>query len=264
MRVNQTGLDLIKVSEGFEGRAYPDPGTGGDPWTIGYGHTSLAGPPPVRRGMAMTRAQAEKVLAADVDKFASGVASRIHVDLNSNQFSAIVSFAYNVGLGNLAKSAVLQAVNNRQFDKVPRRLALWNKAAGRVLPGLVKRRAAEGALFAQAEGVALMASNLVVYTPDDVADMRACKGLIEAEAGKPLGQSSTAWHAGGLGVASAASTMWSEWKGYYYEALDMLSTLGLNPETITRLLFFAVLVFVGYATFRILRERYLKSRDLGV
>jgi lysozyme len=144
MKVNDEGLKLIKVSEGLRLGAYKD---AVGVWTIGYGHTSAAGDPRVMPGQKITKDQADQILKRDVYEFARGVANTVKVPLSDNQFSALVSFAYNVGLGALKKSSVLKAVNAGQFNKVPGALSLWVKADGQTLPGLVKRRAAEAALF---------------------------------------------------------------------------------------------------------------------
>jgi lysozyme len=147
VNMTEEGLDLIKQFEGFRGAAYRDPvGI----WTIGYGHTSTAGSPEVVAGLAVSETEAGDILARDVDQFARGVRALVRVDLSDGQFSALVSFAYNVGLAALKRSSVLTAVNAKDFAAVPRRLQLWTKAGGHVLPGLVKRRAAEAALFASA------------------------------------------------------------------------------------------------------------------
>lgn len=151
MQTGPKGLALIKKFEGWRSKAYPDPGTGGEPWTIGYGHTSHAGPPAVYPGMRITRAEGERILKRDLGVYEAAVNAAVRVELSQEQFDALVSFCYNVGPGALRKSSVLKAVNRRDWAAVPRRLALWNKAAGRVLPGLVRRRAAEGALFAEAQ-----------------------------------------------------------------------------------------------------------------
>jgi lysozyme len=152
MFMTEEGLDLIRQFEGFRGAAYRDPvGV----WTIGYGHTSMAGAPEVTPGLTISEAEGAEILARDVDQFARGVRALLRVELSDGQFSALVSFAYNVGLGALKKSSVLTAVNARDFAAVPRRLQLWVKAGGHVLPGLVKRRAAEGALFAASLAVAV-------------------------------------------------------------------------------------------------------------
>jgi lysozyme len=145
MKVTEAGLSLIRESEGFRERAYRD---AVGVWTIGYGHTSAAGAPHVTPAMRVTRAEAEDILARDVAMFVKGVRKLLACELADEQFSALVSFAYNVGLTNFAASSVLKAVNSGDFDAVPRRLALWVKAGGRTLPGLVRRRAAEAALFA--------------------------------------------------------------------------------------------------------------------
>lgn len=145
MRITQNGIDLIKRFEGFRATAYLCPAK---VLTIGYGHTSRAGAPPVTRGMKIGEAEAAVILRRDVESFAKGVAKLLTIPLNDNQFSALVSFAYNVGLGAFAKSSVLKAVNSQDFAAVPGRLKLWTKGGGKVLPGLVKRRAAEAQLFA--------------------------------------------------------------------------------------------------------------------
>jgi lysozyme len=144
MKLTSEGLDLIKRFEGFRAHAYRDPvGV----WTIGYGHTFQAGPPEVTPGMEISRDEAARILARDVEAFARNIRKLLTRDLSDRQFSALVSFAYNVGLGNFRKSSVLKAANAGDAAAVARRLQLWVKAGGRVLPGLVWRRAAEAALY---------------------------------------------------------------------------------------------------------------------
>jgi lysozyme len=155
MKLNTRGLAIIKEFEGLRTKAYRCPA---GVWTIGYGHTSQAGPPAVKSGMTVTAKEAAAILAADAEKFAKSVSDVVKVALSDDQFSALVSFAYNVGIGNFRSSSVLKAVKARDFDAVPRRLALWIKAGGRVLPGLIKRRAAEAALFASHATTALSPS----------------------------------------------------------------------------------------------------------
>lgn len=148
MKMTNEGLDLIKEFEGWRGDAYRD---AVGVWTIGYGHTSMAGEPKVVPGMTITKAEGVEILRRDVEKFADGVRKLLTVELTDNQFSALVSFAYNVGLGNFRKSSVLQRVNNKDFAAVPRRLQLWTKADGKTLPGLVRRRAAEAKMFSSSK-----------------------------------------------------------------------------------------------------------------
>jgi lysozyme len=186
MQITDEGLELIKQFEGFRARAYRD---AVGVWTIGYGHTSMAGAPEVRPGSEVSQAEAETILRRDVEIFARGAREAVKVPLNDAQFSALVSFAYNVGLGNLRKSSVLAAINRKDFAAVPRRLQLWTKAGGRVLPGLVRRRGAEAALFA---------SDAVVS---------ALPAPVEQVEAKPLSQSKTAWSA----VAAFALAVLQAW-----------------------------------------------------
>jgi lysozyme len=144
MKMTEEGLALIRAFEGFRSEAYRCPA---GVWTIGYGHTSRAGPPEVTSRLNMTEPEAAAVLARDVDSFMREVRACLKRELTDAQFSALVSFAFNVGIGNLKSSSVLKAINSGDLDSVPRRLNLWVKAGGRVLPGLVRRRAAEAQLF---------------------------------------------------------------------------------------------------------------------
>lgn len=144
MKTSAAGINLIKEFEGVRLKAYRCPA---DVWTIGVGHTSAAGPPVVKAGMEITNAQAMKILANDLVKFEDGVDSAVKVPLKQNQFDALVSFAFNVGLGALAKSTLLRKLNAGQYDAVPAELMKWTKAGGKELPGLVRRRRAEAALW---------------------------------------------------------------------------------------------------------------------
>lgn len=136
---------MIAKIKGFEGEklaAYPDPGTGAAPWTIGVGHTG----PDVRPGMTITAAQSTNLLRADLAKFEAGVAA-LAPTTTQGQFDALVSFAFNVGLTNLKGSTLLRKHNAGDYAGAADQFALWNKAAGKVLPGLVKRRAAEAQIY---------------------------------------------------------------------------------------------------------------------
>ena len=145
--IDKKTLRLIRRFEGLRLTAYRD---AAGVWTIGYGHTSRAGPPKVRPGMRITRAGAEDILRRDLETFASQVEKALGASarrLNENQFGALVSFAYNVGIGNFRRSSVLRAVKAGRFKDVPRLLMRWTKAGGRHLRGLERRRRAEGQLF---------------------------------------------------------------------------------------------------------------------
>jgi len=164
MPVNKATLKLIKSFEGWRSRAYPDPASGGVPWTIGFGHTTAAGPPTVGPGLQITKSQGEEILQRDLGKYAKAVRAKVKVDLNENQFGALVSFCYNVGPGNFNKSSVLNRVNAGLFDMVPARLLPWNKAAGRIMAGLTRRRKAEGELFM---APVFVAGDSHTHQPDD-------------------------------------------------------------------------------------------------
>ena len=138
--VNEAGLALIREFEGCRLDAYLCPA--GIP-TIGYGATG----PDIRMGMVWTQEQADARLVEDLARFAAGVERLVQVDLTDNQFAALVSFAYNVGLGALAGSTLLRKLNADDFQGAADQFARWNKGGGRVLPGLVRRRAAERDLF---------------------------------------------------------------------------------------------------------------------
>ncbi|WP_410510620.1 lysozyme [Nodosilinea sp. E11] len=145
--INAAGLEIIKGFEGLGLTAYPDPGTGGEPWTIGYGHTSAAGPPQVFPGLTITRAEAEDILKRDLTKYEKAVATAVTRPLTSDQFSALVSFTFNVGAGNLQASTLLKKVNAGDFAGAAEEFGRWVYAGGNVMPGLQRRRRAERALF---------------------------------------------------------------------------------------------------------------------
>ena len=141
LSISKRGLDLIKRSEGLELKAYPDPGSGGDPWTIGYGHTKG-----VKRGQVITPDQADAFLLEDVAEFERAV-RRLAPKTTKGQFDALVSFAFNVGSANLEKSTLLKKHNAGDYAGAKAEFDKWKFASGKVLKGLVTRRAAEAELY---------------------------------------------------------------------------------------------------------------------
>lgn len=135
MKISETGLNLIKQFEGCHLTAYKDPV--GIP-TIGYGHTKG-----VKLGQKITQAQADEYLRQDVASAESAV-SKYKYNYNQNQFDALVSFTYNCGAGNLKK---ITDNGMRTLAQISARLPNYNKASGKVLAGLTRRRAAEKKLF---------------------------------------------------------------------------------------------------------------------
>jgi lysozyme len=142
MKMSSRGLALVKEFEGFRSTWYRCPA---GVLTIGYGHTGRL---PTGVAAPLTEAQGSRLLADRLAReFEPGVRAAVTVDLTDGQYSALVSFAYNVGLGNLKKSTLLKKVNARDFEGAAAEFAKWTRGGGRVLPGLVRRRQAEEALF---------------------------------------------------------------------------------------------------------------------
>ena len=140
IKINQAGIDLVKE---FEGGPYLKPYLcPAKIWTIGYGHTRT-----VRSGMEITAEQAEALLVEDMQSVQNFIRRLVSVKLNENEFSALCSFAYNVGVGNLESSTLLKLLNRGWYEQVPAQLMRWNRIGGEVAGGLTRRRAAEGKLW---------------------------------------------------------------------------------------------------------------------
>lgn len=143
---------LIKPFEGYHKKlpnggccAYPDPGTGGAPWTIGWGSTGKQ----INKDTVWTLQQAEAALTDHVLYFAAGVLklSPTLAHAQPKQLAAVISFCYNCGLGNYKISTFKRRVDAKDWISAREEILKWNKAAGRVLPGLTRRRQAEAALL---------------------------------------------------------------------------------------------------------------------
>lgn len=143
MKTSERGINLIKHFEGLELEAYPDPATGGEPYTIGYGHTG----PEVELGMKITDLQATNYLINDLLKFEEVVNDKVSVKLEQYQFDALVSFVYNVGPTNFSRSTLLKKLNKEDFEGAEKEFKRWNKANRKVMAGLTRRREAERLLF---------------------------------------------------------------------------------------------------------------------
>lgn len=145
MQPSQDAYNLVKASEGLRLDAYPDPASGGAPWTIGYGHT--AG---VRKGDSITEDKANDLLGEDLAIAAAEVNRLVMVPLTQGQFDALCDFVFNLGAANLASSTLLRVLNKKDYSGAAVQFKFWVMAGGHVMPGLVKRRAAEKALFEKA------------------------------------------------------------------------------------------------------------------
>ena len=143
MKISLEGLALIKKFEGCRLEAYY---CSGGVLTIGYGHTGG-----VKESDTITQEEAEKLLRADVFKFEEYVEDNVMVELDQSQFDALVAWTFNLGPGNLRESTMLKKLNNGEYESVPFEMRRWNKAGGKTLDGLIRRRQAESLLFESKE-----------------------------------------------------------------------------------------------------------------
>jgi lysozyme len=143
MNYSKNGLHLTEQFEGVRLTAYPDPATGGDPWTIGYGHTG----PDVYPGLTITQEQAEELLTQDTEKAAAAVNAKVTGDITQEEFDALVDFVFNVGAGNFAASTLLKKVNSGDIHGAAAEFEKWDMDAGKQMAGLLRRRHAEAEEF---------------------------------------------------------------------------------------------------------------------
>lgn len=144
MEMSKNGMALLKGFEGCELTAYQD---SVGVWTIGYGWTQPVNGKPVSKGMTISQDTADSLLCSGVVQYEKGVTGLVKVAVNQNQFDALVDFAYNLGVKALEGSTLLKKLNAGDYAGAADEFPKWNKAGGKVLNGLVKRRAAERSLF---------------------------------------------------------------------------------------------------------------------
>ncbi len=142
MKISQAGLDAIKRHEGLRLTAYHDPASGGDPWTIGYGHTR-----DVQRGQTITKEQAEQFLREDLAWVETCIERNVVAPLTQGQYDALCSLIFNIGQAAFTKSTLMRLLNQRDYAGAAAQFERWNIAAGQVNLGLTNRRAAERAMF---------------------------------------------------------------------------------------------------------------------
>ena len=139
MHISETGLALIRQFEGLRLLAYKC--AAGVP-SIGFGHTRTA-----KMGQSITQERAEELLREDVARFEAAVSRLVTVPLSQGQFDALAAFAFNCGEGALERSTLLRLLNEGKYAEAALQFGRWVKGGGKELPGLVRRRAAERALF---------------------------------------------------------------------------------------------------------------------
>ncbi|WP_409244568.1 lysozyme [Enterobacter asburiae] len=144
MQTSEKGMALIKQFEGCKLTAYQD---SVGVWTIGYGWTQPVDGKPIRAGMTIKQETAERLLKTGLVSYESDVSRLVKVVLTQGQFDALVSFTYNLGARSLSTSTLLRKLNAGDYAGAADEFLRWNKAGGKVLNGLTRRREAERALF---------------------------------------------------------------------------------------------------------------------
>lgn len=216
MRTSPHGREKIRGFEGFSASAYPDPGTGDEPWTIGYGHTKG-----VKPGDVITRQKADLLLIEDLKDAERAVNELVTVDLTQDQFDALVSFTFNVGRGALAKSQLLKKLNAGNHDAVPAELKKWVNAGGKRMPGLVTRRTAEAGMWVRGQFAASASVEVEPVKPKAVTPQKM--GLLSTTAGVATDGASQLsmfaeysdvirWVVVALVVGGIGLTVWGIWR----------------------------------------------------
>jgi lysozyme len=178
MHVSQKGIDLITEFEGFSAKAYKDPGSAnGLPITIGYGTTKIDGRN-IQLGDKITEAEARKLLMEHLVSYEDMVLKSLGaVTVNQNQFDALVSLVYNIGITQFNKSTVKRKILAGDMIAAANAFGMWVKNDGQVMAGLVRRRSAEQALFLAPEEP---------VQPQSVAAVSPSSALTPSMADKPL------------------------------------------------------------------------------
>lgn len=199
-RINQGSLDKLKKWEGLKLKAYRDVA---GVLTIGYGSTGMH----VKSGMVISEKQAETLLKKDLDRFEKAVDESVNVPLTDNQFGALVSFSFNVGVTAFKGSTLLKKLNAGDYDSVPVQLSRWNKAGGAVVQGLVNRRAAEAGLWAAGSFVSSAPVQAVVSKPNILSseNVAVAGTLISSIASVGYGSGPLQWAFAGVIIIAAAS-----------------------------------------------------------
>ncbi|MDR0219061.1 MAG: lysozyme [Enterobacteriaceae bacterium] len=142
MEISENGINAIKNYEGLRLKAYPDPATGAEPWTIGYGHTKG-----VVSGQVITQQQANAFLHEDLAPIYAVLQQYVTVSLTQGQFDALCSFIFNVGIGNFLHSTLLKKLNKDDIQGAAQEFLKWDRAAGKEMPALRARRKSEQRMF---------------------------------------------------------------------------------------------------------------------
>jgi len=225
MQMSPEGMNaLLKKFEGCKLTAYRCPA---NVCTIGYGHTTSAGAPPVKDGMTITQQQADDILSRDLHQYETAVTTLVHQPLNQHQFDVLVDFVYNAGDKNLQSSTLLKKVNAGKFDEVPAELMKWTKGGGKVLPGLVRRRQAESAWWSSGEATAASVAKEEPTT--DEHEQRADPDPVPVRTMADSKQGNAALLTAGLGGLGAAKEVAAQAQDASDTANQLVGLLG-NPN----------------------------------
>ena len=235
-------IEFVKAEEGKRLKAYVCPA---GKWTIGYGHTTAAGPPSVSPGMVISQADADNILFRDLVKVGAGVTRLVKVPLTQYQWDALVSFAFNLGLSRLQSSTLLKVLNQGRYADVPGQLMRWVYANDpktgqkRQLPGLVKRRRAECEIF---RGLRWGNTEAVREDPEVLEE----QGRMEPEEAptKPITQSREAIGAAGIGLTSLLG-VWSWVVDQYKENGDVIKALWGAMSDVRVILLLGIVFLAG-------------------
>ena len=142
--ISKKCVDLVKSFEGFSAKAYPDPATGAEPITIGYGSTRYADGSKVKMGDVVTNLEAQRLLLLDLERRYNAIKNWLPYNINQNQIDAVVSFAYNCGIGAFEKSTLRKKIwANPNDPAIKDEFMKWVRAGGKIMKGLQRRRRAE-------------------------------------------------------------------------------------------------------------------------
>jgi lysozyme len=226
--ISDAGLKIIREFEKCRLEAYLDTLAAPPVWTVGWGQTGAH----VREGTRWTQRRADQELVMTVNAVSKDVRSACSVVPNENQFAAMVSLTYNIGIGNFRKSSVLRLHNQSKFAEAANAFTMWNKAGGKVRAGLTRRRSVEAALYLTPVGDDEQTTRATPEARDPaskppVAAIAAGAGAALTGAQQAVAQISSIWDGlaaigisphilmGALGIAAVGALgwfVWSEWK----------------------------------------------------
>lgn len=221
-------VELVKKWEGLKLDAYQDVA---GVWTIGYGSTG----PHVKPGMRIGPKRAEELLEEDLSRFVKAVDEKVTVPIDGHQRAALISLAFNIGVGAFSKSTLLRKLNAGDYLGAANEFPKWRKAGGQVIRGLVRRREDERALFMTTMGTTK------VDAPVD--EPKVASGGVEGGEAKPMAKSKTQW----LSLSGVFAALVAMYQDFNAAAPDVVEKVG--PVLIIALIFGGIML-----------NRWLESR----